>query len=155
MKTEKLSKREFRRRFGKELGCTQYLEGEEPTIYLPGGGSTKIRLHEIYHASLSPELEKTVKEWNDPTADEWALEELRACDFSRKKIGKEELSFNYVRGVAQGMLDRGYNPAVIMGSIVRGLEELDFEPMDRDTRSYLWREMRNYRKDTEEVEDSG
>ncbi len=155
MKTVRLSRKDFEKRFPGAGAGTERFKGEEPVVYLPGRASTKERLHEIYHATLSPELELIGKgkEWHN--SDEKALEELRAEDFAASSTGRDYMSRESILGVCCSMLDDGDNPAVVMGSITRALKELGYEPLTQGERSAFWEWMRNYKKDTEEVEDSG
>lgn len=143
MKTVRLSREEFRDRFGDVDAFTDRSKGEEPTVYLPGRASTKEILHEIYHATRSPQLEEIEagKKWLTP--DEVAHEELRAQIFAAEGIGCEDLSWNSVMSIARIMLNERYKPAAIMGSITRALEKEGYEPLDREYKSELWRFLRD------------
>ena len=151
MKIEKLSRKEFKKRFPKEGAGVERYKGEEPTVYLPERASTKEILHEIYHATLSPDLEKIEQGqiWYSP--DEQVLEELRAQEFARGKIGKDDMTLESMWSAIYPLLEVGDNPAVVMGSLTRGLKTLGYEPLNGEERHYLWEMMRNYKRVTEEV----
>ncbi len=143
MKLERLDKKEFEERFGRDsLGHTSRSRGEEPIAYVPWGASAKTILHEIYHAEESPDLDRIATGARWSTLDQLILEELRAEAWAREKMDKDDLSGNALITAARVALDRGYRPASIMGSIVRGLRTLGYEAMDRSLRSDVWQGIR-------------
>lgn len=142
MRTVKLSRKEFRERFGEYDAFTERMKGEESIIYLPGRASTKERLHEIYHASESPSLKdiEAGKKWYSP--DEHAYEELCAQGYAAEMVSKEGLPWNMIESVAWSLAKQGYKPATIMGSITRALEKEGYEPLDREQRNILWEDIK-------------
>ena len=74
MKIVRLSRKDYRERFGDTNAFTERYKGTKPTVYIPGRASTKEILHEIFHATRSPNLEEIEegKEWQ--TSGEKALE---------------------------------------------------------------------------------
>ena len=137
MKIVRLSKKEYRKRFGMTGASTERYRGTEPTVYLPGRASTKEILHEIYHATKSPELEEIEKGKKWTTPEEVALEEVRAQDFAAQMVGKKGILWNQVLSIVGIMLYEGYKPNKIFRSIVKALEEEDYE-VDDDDKSFLW-----------------
>lgn len=137
MKVEKLSRKEYKKRFGTTDAFCERYRGTEPVIYLPGRGSTKEILHEIYHATRSPELKEIEegKVWQTP--EETALEEIRAQAFAAETIGKEGILGNQLKGVIQIMIDIGCRPNTVLSSIVKALREEGYE-VDDDYKSLLW-----------------
>lgn len=137
MKTEKLSRKEYRKRFGDSDAFTERYSGTEPTIFLPGRASTKEILHEIYHATKSPMLEEIErgKEWQTP--GELALEEVRAQAFAAETIGKEGILWNQLGGIVQIMIDGGYKPNTVLNSVVKALRIEGYE-VEEDAKSALW-----------------
>lgn len=137
MRIEKLSRKEYRERFGDSEAFTERSRGTEPTIYIPGRASTKEILHEIYHATKSPQL-KEIEEgkiWLTP--EEIALEETRAQIFAAKAIGKEGILGNQILGIIEIMVEEGYRPNTILTSVVKALREEGYE-IDDDYKSLLW-----------------
>jgi len=139
MKIVKLSKKDYRRKFGKTLAHTIRTKGMESTIHLPKGANTRTKLHEIYHATKSPHLKEIEmgKKWL--TSDELALEELRAQIFTSKMMGMRDLPWRMIGSVARALLSVGYKPATIMGSIKRALDTEGYEPLNNEYRSTLWK----------------
>ena len=140
MKVERLSKREFERKFteGEGAGVERY-RGTDPVVYLPGKASTKEILHEIYHATHSPDLELIDRGVKHYSAREKVREEIRADEFARARIGKgESLSSDYTGILALVLLAIGYKPSAVMGAIQKGLEEEGYERLDRESASELW-----------------
>lgn len=137
MKEIRLSRKEYEERFGDTGAFTERSRGTEPTIYIPGRASTKERLHEIYHATRSPQL-KEIEEgkiWLTP--EEIALEEVRAQEFASEAIGKEGILPNQISGVATILIDEGYKPNKVLSSIIKALKEEGYEVED-DLKSALW-----------------
>lgn len=119
------------------------LRGEEPTIYLPEGkATTKDKLHELYHAKYSPDLEEIERGVTLHSARMHVREEIRADEFARRKIGKEndDLFVSQIRlgAIAGSLLDWGYRPSQIIGAIQQALEEEGYERLDKESASALW-----------------
>ena len=133
----RLSRKEYKKRFGNTDAFTERYKGTEPTVYIPGRTSTKSMLHEIYHATKSPELGEIEKGKIWQTPEELALEEVRAQAFSAEAIGKEGILGNQLGGVIEVLLDIGSRPNTVLSSIVKALREEGYE-VDDDYKGYLW-----------------
>lgn len=151
MRIERLSRKEFKEKTDSDKllrgasAVTHRGKGEESVIYIPGRANTHELLHEIYHAKYSPQLERIEagEKWNTP--DQLAEEELRAEYFAYERTGKSGISLYSICGAARTMLDFGYKPAVVMGSINRALDKVGIEPLTQEERSDLWWWMRDYK----------
>jgi len=150
VKVVRLSRRKYKERFGDTDAFTERYRGIEPTIYLPGRTSTKSMLHEIYHATKSPELGEIEKGkvWQNP--GEVALEEVRAQQFAAEGIGKEGIIGNQIGGIVQVMIGAGYRPNTILSSITRALKEEGYE-VDDYFKSTLWEFIKEKYKDKQGV----
>ncbi len=140
MKIERLSRKRFEEKFtgGEGAGVERY-QGTESVVYLPGRASTKEILHEIYHATHSPDLALIDKGKKYYSAREQVREEIRADEFARVATEKDlYLPLERAWGIARGLLEDGYKPSAIMGAIQRGLEEEGYERLDRESTSELW-----------------
>lgn len=137
MKIIKLSREEYKKRFGDTGAFTERYKGAEPVVYIPGRASTKEVLHEIYHATRSPDLERIEKGEEFYSAEEQALEEVRAQQFAAEGIGKEGILWNQLESPVLVLIDHGYKPNTILNSIVKALREEGYE-VDDSTKSTLW-----------------
>lgn len=134
MKEVKLSRKEFRERFGDTKACTGGRTGPEPTIYIPGRASSNVRLHEIYHATRSPQLEEIKEKY---TPEEVISEEVRAEQFTSESKGWGGIKINKVGGIAEYFLYQGYKPNKVFRSVVEALEDEGYM-VDDELKGTLW-----------------
>jgi hypothetical protein len=144
MKIVRLKKKELEKKYGGEVYAFVSKDNDdEIVVYLPRCKiSAGKYLHELYHATHR-DLNEQFK-----SLYEWALEELRAEEFTRKSRNKE-LNTNNVDIVAYTMMTEGNKPSSVMGAIIKALNIMGHELTD-EMKSELWWNIRHYYKLTKD-----
>jgi len=135
VKIEKLSGKEFRRKYGSDLGGHHYTTEEgEHVVVLPFKASTKTRMHEIAHAELG-------HVGPAGTYSETAERELAADKWVYEKLGTLPTWHEILLDLAplvDDLIEKGYRPNELFTWIKRELESVGWSELDREEKSLLW-----------------
>lgn len=127
-----LSRKEFVNLVGPSTKGAIFRELGGPIVFYPPHPSTGTRLHEMYHAEISPNKNK-----GSMGSYEYALEEINAIQFTREHKGKSGILFNDVIGLGNGMLDT-WRPGEIMGAVLKALNKSGIGELSQEQRNELW-----------------